>query len=158
MIKSLFFILSVTLVFSCSKDAKTPEGLIEMVALDMTTKKLDKEYFQKYTTGKLLEKIEELNEEELKKYSNLSHVQKPKVEVLRKNCSQQRCSLTYIIRYNVVQNEKVDFKTEVKKIATVIKEDEKWKVEEVTNLKTYHEATQPINALEEEPATKPENI
>jgi len=145
MMKFLMMSIIIMVLMSCTKDdAKTPEGLLTMFAKDITTKKLDKEYFDKYTSGKMLESIEQLNEEEFEKFSNLSNIKDPKITISKKNCSDDKCTLTYIVKYDHHVDKAKEFESEVKKLATVIKDGETWKIEEVTNLKTFHEAIKPI--------------
>lgn len=162
----LNFLLFVCLL-SCSKEASSPEDLLKQFVNDMTSKKLDKEYFEKHTTGKMLEKVadfeaelkkinesipkEERDEKELKveNVSPLTFVKKPKLEILRKNCQDNRCSLTFIIKFTQKMHEadkenSADYTTEVKKLAVVVKEDEHWKLADITNIKTFLETNKPI--------------
>lgn len=143
--KIILFLLLLVSFVGCKEDATTPEGLLNKFVVDITTKKLDRDYFDKYTTGKMLESIEQLNEDEFEKFSNLANAKDPKIEVSKKNCSDSRCSLTYVVKYDYHIKKQKEFKTEVKKLATLVKDGEIWKIEEVSNLKTYHEATNPIN-------------
>lgn len=144
MIKILMTTLVMILITACNKDATTPEGLLTMFIKDITTKKLDHEYFEKYTTGKLLESVEQLNADEFEKFSNLSNIKDPQIKVTKKNCSDQKCTLTYIVKYDHHVKKAKEFESEVKKLATLVKSGETWKIEEVSNLKTFHEAVNPI--------------
>ena len=97
------------------------------------------------------ESIEKLTEEEFEDYRNFSRVKDAKVDIQKKLCSSDaKCALTYVIKYDYKASEKdgSDFKSEVKKVANLVKVDEAWKIEDVSNIKTYHESVKPINALE----------
>lgn len=145
------YFLMIFLVVACTKDIKTPEGLLAKFTEDITTKKMDRDYYSKYTSGKMKESIDKLSDEEFETYGNLGKVKNAKIEVLKKNCSQEvKCSLTYIVKYDYISEESSerDFKSEVKKVANLVKDDEGWKIEDVSNIKTYHESIKPINALE----------
>ena len=144
------YFLMVFLVVACTKDIKTPEGLLAKFTEDITTKKMDRDYYSKYTTGKMKESIEKLTDEEFESYGNLSKVKNAKVEVLKKNCSGEKCALTYIVKYDYKSEgaTEKDFKSEVKKVANLVKIEDVWKIEDVSNIKTYHESIKPINALE----------
>lgn len=145
------YLLLILLTVACTKDIKTPEGLLVKFTEDITTKKMDRDYYSKYTTGKMKESIDKLSDEEFDSYGSLSRVENAKIDILKKNCTGNKCSLTYIVKYDYKSegsNEK-DFKSEVKKVASLVKVEETWKIEDVSNIKTYHESVKPINALEE---------
>lgn len=146
-----FVLLSIFIVMftSCDKGAKTPEGLLRMYVNDLTSStSVGKEYFEKYTTGKLWESVVDLEEEDFKKFISMSKVKNAKIEISNKNCIAEKCTLTYIVKYDTVEDSKKTFKSEVKKVAMLVKSGETWKISEVSNLKTYIESSVPINALE----------
>lgn len=144
------FILMILFLVSCTKDIKTPEGLLAKFTEDITTKNMDRDYYYKYTTGKMKESIEKLTDEEFEEFRNLSRVKNSRVDIQKKNCTEQKCSLTYIIKYDYQGSESKEneFKSEVKKVANLVKVEETWKIEDVSNIKTYHESVKPIDALE----------
>ncbi len=151
--KFLLVLLVVGLV-SCDKGAKTPEGLIKLFVSEVTSKKVDKEFFEKYTTGKLLESVNQLEESEMEEFldksmKRLTKVQNPKIEISNKVCAGEKCTVTYIVKFDFKNKEEGDFESEIKKVATVVKDGETWKISEVSNVKSYYNAQQPINALEE---------
>ncbi len=135
-------------VVACKNGAETPEGLIKMFVKDTISGKVDREYYQEYTTGTLLEASLELTEEELEKTS-VSKLKNVKVSILSKNCSNEKCIITYIIKYDTNPENKKMYKTEVKKLAEVVKEGEGWKLSDIKNLKTFHDSLEPINPLED---------
>ena len=149
--RSLLLITLLSL-FGCSKDIKTPEGLLTKFTEDITTKNMDRDYFYQFTTGKMKESIEKLSEQEFEEYRNFSRVKDTKVDIQKKICSSDtKCALTYVIKYDYKASEEdgSDFKSEVKKVANLVKVEDKWKIEDVSNIKTYHESVEPINALED---------
>lgn len=149
MMKYLLLSVVVFAFVACDKGAKTPEGLIKMYVKDMTTKKLDKAYFEENTTGKLWDSIKDLEETEFEKFISSEKIKNAKVSIKSKSCQSDECSVTYIVKYDVFVNGKKSFETEVKKIASTKQIGDKWKMADVSNVKTYMESTEPINALEE---------
>ena len=148
--KLILSILFITLL-SCDKGAKTPEGLLKMYVRDLTSGRTIKlSYFEKYTTGKLWESVENLEEDEFKKFISMGKVKNAKVQISNKNCIADQCTLSYIVKYDTVEDSKKTFQSEVKKVAVIQKDGEIWKISEVSNIKTYIESNIPINALTEE--------
>jgi hypothetical protein len=145
--KLVLSLLFLSILFSCDKGAKTPEGLIKMYVNDLTTSTVDKDYFEKYTTGKLWDKVSNLKEEEFSKFVNLSKIKKPRVKISNKNCVADRCTLTYVVKYDVLTDKKKSFESEIKKIAILVKVGESWKISEVSNIKSYFEAAEAIEVL-----------
>ena len=152
--KMIFVVTLMMLMIACDKGAKTPEGVLTKYMTDITSKKVDREYFAKYTSGKLLETVEALSDEEFIKFVDMSKIRNPQISISNKNCDGDKCSLTYIIKYDVVGGSTKQFESEVKKVATVEKDGEIWKISEVSNIKTYHESLVPINALDSAPAAE----
>ena len=151
MMKTLFF-TAIILFAGCAPSPENPEGLLRMYINDVTTKKVDKDYYLKYTTGELLDSAQDLEEEELAKRNFMEKVKKVTVDVLNKNCQEESCVLTYVVSYDTQKEgeEKASFSTETKKLAEFRKEEGKWKIAKVTSLKTFHDSLEPIDALEGE--------
>ena len=146
------YILMMMIIVGCSKDITTPEGLLTKFTKDITTQKMGRDYYYQHTTGKMKEDVEALTDEEFEKYRDLSRVNGVKIDILKKNCTDAvSCTLTYIIKYEFSKAEKetTNFKSEVKKVANLVQVEKDWKIKEVSNIKTYHESIEPINALEE---------
>ena len=140
-----FFIMFI----SCSPSPKTPEGLLKMVIKDVASKELEKSYFLKHTTGELREAIDSMSEEEVAKSDLLKSISGTRTKILNETCQGNSCSITYIVSYKSSKQPKVSFSTETKKIAQFEKMKDGWKISKITHLKTFHEANEPINALEE---------
>lgn len=132
---------------SCTKGAKSPDGLIKMFAKDVATKKLDMDYFEKYTTGDMLAAIQDIGLEDFEKKTRMVNVSGVKIDILNKNCENAKCIITYLVKFKTKNKEEGKFGSEVKKVAEVIQDEEFWKLSKVTNLKTFHESTKAINPL-----------
>ena len=148
--KYILLVVCLFTVIGCDKGAKTPEGVLAKYIGDITSKKVDREYFEDYTTGKLLETVQSLSDEEFTKFIDMSKVRNPRIEVSNKNCSDDKCSLTYIVKYDVVSAKTKQFESEVKKVASVLKDGKIWKIEEVSNIKTFYESAIPFVVNPEE--------
>lgn len=147
MIRLLLAVFTFSLI-GCSPSPKTPEGLLRMYVHDVTTKKVGKDYYLKYTAGELRSDVEALAEDELEKRSYLDNVINTKVDIINENCRVETCVLTYVVKYETKSGEKSTFAAETKKLAEFIKEDKEWKIASVTNLKTFFEAKEPISPME----------
>lgn len=144
------YILILLLGFSCTKGPSTPEGLLEMFVTDVTSKSIGKDYYEKYTDGELWESVSELSEEDFNKFLKLNKVKNPKVSISNKNCvTDVECTLTYVVKYNVTGEEKSEYKSEVKKVATIKQVEGNWKIFEVNNIKTYHDSKTPLEVLKD---------
>lgn len=151
----LVCLIIVLVVASCTKGAKSPDGLVKKFAQDIATKNLDMDYYEKFTTGEMLKEIQELGEENFEKNSRMANVTNVKVRILSQTCESDKCVITYNVKYKTKNSDEGKFDSEIKKIAQVHKEEEFWKMSKVTNLKTFHESTKPINPLTDDyPKTK----
>ncbi len=145
--KYLIFLSLILTLIACDKGPKTPEGLIKMFVTDLSSKKVEKSYFEQYTTGELWDAVKDLDEEEFNNYANGKKVKKVKLKILNKNCVGDTCNLTYEVGYaegKGAEEGKGDFHSEVKKVAVVVKQEDSWKIYKVSNIKTYIEAQNTI--------------
>jgi hypothetical protein len=96
-------------------------------------------------TGKMKQSLENISDEEFTKFADLRNVKRDSFKVLSKSCQGKICYLTYSVSYQTVDNDKATFTSEVKKIAEIVNENGNWLIADVSNIKTYHEALEPIN-------------
>jgi hypothetical protein len=129
---------------ACTKDATTPEGMLVQFSKKITLQKMSREFFYENTTGKMKKVIEDLNDEDFEKFRDLMKIKNQKITVSKKICSNDKCSLTYIIKYEQHSKEAKEFKSEVKKVASMEKIENKWLIADVSNIKTYHESVNPL--------------
>jgi hypothetical protein len=145
--RNIIILIIIFSLYGCDKGAKTPEGLIKKYVSDITSRAVDKDFFEKHTAGELWDQVSALGDDDFRKFVDLNKIKNPKIEISNKVCAGDKCTLTYIIRYDVVDGADKIFRSEVKKVATVERFGEIWKILDVTNIKTYHESTEPIEAL-----------
>ena len=122
-------------------------GLERHVRLSWRSKVI-RQFVLDRVTGKMRQSLENISEEEFKEFSDLRNMKKDSFKILSKSCQDKQCFITYSVTYVTKKDDKLDFNTDVKKIAEVLSVDGKWLIADVSNVKTYHEALQPINPLE----------
>lgn len=103
-------------------------------------------------TGDLKEKLKSLTEEELKIFLNSANMTKKSLSIQSSNCTGDKCKVVYILKYEKSDAGKKPYLVENKKEAVLAKEDDSWKVSEVSNIKTYIESPEiGISSKEEGP-------
>lgn len=142
---TIISLMALTLVVSCTKGAKTPEGLVKLYIEKMTSNKISKSFFEEFSTGELKEKVAAMSSDDFDKYKNVANIESVKVKILSTNCRDNTCSVKYIVSYDVYTETKKSFSTDVKKLAKVVKEGETWKLADITNLKTFHDSKESIS-------------
>jgi hypothetical protein len=145
MIKVLFITL---MLASCVQDNPGPEEALQSFVEGRMGSVVTKEYILERVTGKMGQGLENISEEEFLKFSDLRNIQKDSFKILSKSCQEKKCFITYSIAFRTKGDDETRFKSEVKKIAEVVNENGKWLIADVTNIKTYHEAFEPITPLE----------
>jgi hypothetical protein len=141
--KLLFPLLLI--LISCIQDQKGPESTLKTFVETRIGNIVTREFILDHVTGKMKQSLENISNEDFKKFADQRNINKGSFKVLSKSCQKNVCFLTYSISYNTNQNDKDVFSTEVKKIAEVVNENGRWLISDVSNIKTYHEALDPIN-------------
>jgi hypothetical protein len=140
-----WFIPLLMIFTSCLKDNLSPESTLQSFVESRMGNVVTREFILEQVTGKMKQSLENITEEEFTKFSDLRNVKKDSFKVLSKSCQGKTCYLTYSVSYQTVDNDKASFTSEVKKIAEIVNENGKWLIADVSNIKTYHEALEPIN-------------
>lgn len=94
----------------------------------------------KYVSGAFESKVEEMSDEELKKFLDSSNLVKKKLKIDVKKCDEVKCFLSYILSYKQDGEDGEKFEIDVKKIAELVHTEEGWKINDVTNIKSFIEA------------------
>lgn len=136
------------LLTSCLEDNSSPESAVKNFVESRMGSTVTREYVLERVTGKMRQSLENISEEDFAKFADLRNVKKDSFKVLSKSCQEKKCFITYSIGYQTLDDNKVTFVTDVKKIAEVQNENGKWLIAEVSNIKTYHEALEAINPLQ----------
>ena len=136
------------LLVSCLEDNRSPESALKEFIEIRIGNVVTRNAIIGKVTGKMRQSLENVSEDEFKKFSDLRNVSRDSFKILSKSCQEETCFLTYSISYKTKQNDKDAFSSEVKKIAELSLVEGKWLIADVTNIKTYHESLEPINALQ----------
>jgi len=145
--KSIFSIILFTLV-ACVNTENSPESVLQNFVEARIGKVVDREYVLEKVTGKMLQSFENMSDLDFAKFSDMSNVKTDSFKVLSKSCQDKKCFITYSVGYLTKKDDKVVFSSEVKKIAEMVQVAAKWLIADVSNIKTYHESLESINALE----------
>lgn len=133
------------ILVSCVDDNQGPESVLKNFIETRIGNVVTRELVLEKVTGKMKQSLENISDEEFKKFSDLRNINKGSFKVLSKSCQKNTCFLTYSISYDTNQNGEKTYATEVKKIAEVVNENGIWLISDVSNIKTYHESLEPIN-------------
>ncbi len=147
MLKYILIAASLLLSTSCFKEKGASEVLKTYIEgrFDGNYDRLE---IAEFLNGSIKEEITAMSDEDFEKYSDLSNLKKKKFMVTHQNCSTDKCFITYLISYNQLKGPKDFFRVDSKKIAEMTKVEESWKIEKVTNVKSYLESKVPIEINE----------
>jgi hypothetical protein len=143
----LISLLSLFLIYSCFDDNLSPEAALKNFTEARIGNVVTRQFIVERVTGKMKVSFETMDEETFKKFADLRHVKKGSFKIVSKSCQDKKCFLTYQIAYNST-NETGKYESEVKKIAELNLVEGRWLIADVSNIKTYIEAQDPINPLE----------
>ena len=136
------------LMVACLNDNQTPESALKSFVEARIGQVVTREFMLERVTGKMQQVIENISEEEFTKFADLRNFQRNSFKVLSKSCQEKKCFMTYSITFVTKEGDRSVYSTDVKKIAEVVNENGKWLIADVSNIKTYHEALEPINPLD----------
>ncbi len=143
-----FLILCLFLFAGCLDDNRSPEAALKEFIEIRIGNVVTRSAVVERVTGKMRQSLENVSDEEFQQFADLRNVHKDSFKVLSKSCQQETCFLTYSISYKTKHEDKDAFTSEVKKIAELTMVEGKWLIADVTNIKTYHESLEAINALQ----------
>lgn len=85
-----------------------------------------------YLTGAMYENYSQMSDEDAVKFTDLSGHKKKRLKINFKNCSENECSITYTVQYEVTDAKSKKTIAEVKRAAKVVRvEEEQWKISEI---------------------------
>ncbi|MCY4644748.1 MAG: hypothetical protein OXB88_09040 [Bacteriovoracales bacterium] len=106
-----------------------------------------KERILEMTSGNFHQSILQMSDDAFESFSQMQ-VKKKYFKILKAQCTGQKCSISYIIKYDRFNGDEKSFIVETKKMATVENIDGVWKIADITNIKEFHEPTSPIKIQE----------
>ncbi len=140
---NIFVLFAVGLSLFACNDQKDPQSVLLKYIDYRFAANQTKDELLKMTTGNLYQSITMMTDEDFEQFKKVDSRRKKAVNIRLANCSAERCSITYVISYQELQNEQTV--VEAKKIATLEKVDGNWKLSDVDNVKTYINAQTPID-------------
>ena len=109
-----------------------------------------KEEVMDFLTGQMREDIAKMSDDEFRQFSSLQIKKVRDINVVKKNCKTEVCFLTYTFKYsrsvfdaNPQTDRDVD--VEVKKVAKLEIDEEKWKISAIDNTKSFVRFNKPID-------------
>jgi hypothetical protein len=142
--KYLFILFFLT---GCFEDNRSPEAALKSFIDERMGTIVSRDEVLEKVTGKMRQSLENISEEDFQKFADLKSVSRESFKILSKSCQNEKCFLTYSMTYKSTTPDQAKFSTEVKKIAELHNVKGKWLISDVSNIKTYHEALNPIDAL-----------
>lgn len=137
--------LFLVLFASCQSKQESPEAVLEKYVEGRFSESGSKDDLLKLTSGALYAQINEMSPDEFAKFVGLNGIKRGKFKVLNKKCKEDKCFITYFLSYRDSSDKPAEFaEVEVKKIAEIELEDKRWKISDISNLKTFINSQGPL--------------
>lgn len=144
MSKIVIFLCTLLLSYGCFKEKAAQEVLRSYIE-GRFRGDFDRLEVAEFLNGEMKDRVMAMSDEDFSSYSDLSSFKKKKFSVTYENCSIDKCFITYIISYDQLKESKDFFRVDSKKIAEMSKIEDSWKIEKVTNVKSYLESKDPLD-------------
>lgn len=129
---------------SCNKDLSPEDSLRSYIDYSVSSNST-REGFIERSTGSMKERLEAMEDEEFNEFAKeMEHVQKKRVRFNHTSCQDNKCFITYTLSYDGQADGVSVYGIEVRKIAELIQEEEEWKLANISNVKSYYEASSEI--------------
>ncbi len=140
----IFFVGVSLLVTSCQREMTPESALRGYVEYRFGEGQSISELLSR-TTGPLHERLQEMSEEEFQNFLEMREYRLRRFRVERTSCQdEQKCHLTYLLRYDQFNDNIKTFSVEVRKIAEIVAEGNTWKIADVKDVKTFFDSKEPI--------------
>src|SRR5690606_21753451 len=107
---------------------------------------LTREAMLELSHGQLRDEIASMADEDFESYTSELGVTQGSYKILSSNCeSETKCAVTYILTYRSTEAGQRVFTSEVRKVAQMENHEGIWLLTDMANIKTFHEALEPIN-------------
>lgn len=132
------------LLIGCKRELGPEESLREYVDYALSSNPT-KDGFMSRSTGELLTMLEMMDPDEFEDYAKeMAHVDRRRLRVNSSQCDNEKCSITYTINYNSLSNDESIYTVEVRKIAQMIQEEDRWRLASIINVKSHYDGTKEI--------------
>ncbi len=142
-LKAKIFYLLVFILVACQNQSG-PESLLKEFVEKRFNSQMDQKEALSYLSGPMHELISSMSQEEYDEFKDLKDYRLKLFKIVDKKEEGGRTFVTYLIDYSLNKEGKVEFETQVKKVAELVKEDQ-WKIFKIDNLKTLHHSKLPID-------------
>ena len=141
----IILILTLTTLFGCTQGDKPNQVLESYINYRFKGTKVSKEKLLEALTGTLAERVNAMSDSQINSEIFVGKYKLRKFKVLNSKCMQDKCFSTYTIKYDTYTQGKRIVSSVIKEVAELIRVSGKWKIADVSNIKTYHES-EPINS------------
>lgn len=140
----LLLVVNTFVLVSCKQDLGPEDSLRSYIDYSVSSKS-SREGFIERSTGTMKARLEIMENAEFDEFAKeMAHVEKKRVKFNHTSCQDNKCFITYTLSYDG-QSEGVSvYEVEVRKIAELVKEEETWKLANISNVKSYYEAASEI--------------
>jgi hypothetical protein len=136
--KRILLISTLVLFFQgCDRSKKGPEDALRSFVQYRFTVGHSRDGLLERTTGELYEHIKALEGDGLKEYMALADLKNKSLRIQTSKCEEQKCHLTFDLKYSKTGKEGQDFEIENRKIAELRLVNGDWKISDVSNVKSY---------------------
>lgn len=146
MAKHILFIIVSLFLSSCLKEDGPSRALSKFVSYRFSENQSFDE-LTKMVAGQYLDYIEQIQKRddeqgalEAKKFLNISklkELKKRSFKVVSQNCENQKCFLTYVLKFSQGEGKKQSSWVEVKSMAELVKHKNKWLITNINDIKTH---------------------
>ena len=143
MFKLNFALIALVFLTACNSQ-KSPEEVLQKYINLRIDHNQSRDALTPYLTGEMLKGVLALSEEDYDKFSKNTNIKKKRFKINLKRCNDQKCYLTYTFKYTGPRKGNDDYIMSVKKIAEVVKVEDKWKISKVSDLKSHLESLKAI--------------
>lgn len=130
--------------YSCNKELSPEDSLRSYIDYSLSGDGTREGFIEK-SAGVMKERLESMDDKEFDEFAKeMDHVQKKRVRLNHTSCQDNKCFITYTLSYDGQANGESVYGIEVRKIAELIQEEQEWKLANISNVKSYYEASSEI--------------
>lgn len=138
MYKVLIFCL---LLIGCQSN-NTPDGVLKSFIEKRLNDKIKIDDLEDYLTGDLLDEYTQALGEDPNKLNESINFKDSRLKIIYQNCNGDECSITYTLSYESDAKSgdtQTDVSISVRKIALIVKKDEKWLIANISDVKSFYQ-------------------
>ncbi len=148
MIKLLILINVCFFLVGCEKNDQ-PEDVLSSYIEQFLSKSLSKSEALELLGKELKESVAQMDDSDYSGYLERNSFKKRSFRIILKNCHEDKCHITYILKYRQKTLDTKEYNIDIKKIAQIEKIEDQWKITDIENLKTFIDAKNSIDVQEQ---------